>query len=173
MFVMTPTKDDERMTFGERLKALRKKAGLTQEELAEAVDVHINSVSRWENNELTPKTLKIKALAKALNVTELDLLNDQPPDSGEWVITLKVSNKLEKEEINLIGNVQPVTSIQATPDGCSLTIQAGWGRLETKKDLEQLFNRILDETYPAIRSNGVALGGIKKREVVRKGRSRK
>ena len=159
--------------FGERLKKLRKKAGLTQTQLAETVGVSLLTCFRWEKNERAPRLEDIKALAQALNVPESDLLNDPPPNSGEWVITLKVNNKLEKEEINLIGNVQPVTAIQATPDGCSITIQAGWGRLETKKDLEQLFNRILDETYPAIRSNGVALGGIKEREVVRKGRSRK
>ena len=115
--------------FGERLKKLRKKAGLTQEELAEKAGVSNITISQWENGIYAPTMTRIKALAQALNVPESDLLNDPPPVSGEWVITLKVSNKLEKEEINLIGNVQPVTSIQATPDGCSLTIQAGWGRL--------------------------------------------
>ena len=161
MFAMTPTKDDERMTFGERLKTLRKKAGLTQEQLADIISVEHNSISRWEKSTDIPKVQNLQALAKALNVTELDLLNDQPPDSGEWVITLKVNNKLEKEEINLIGNVQPVTSIQATPDGCAVTIQAGWDMLKTKKQLEQLFKRILKETYPAMRGNGVAFGSIK------------
>ncbi len=147
--------------FGERLKKFRKKSGLTQTQLAEAVGVSLLTCFRWEKNERAPRLEDIKALAQALNVPESDLLNDPPPNSGEWVITLKVNNKLEKEEINLIGNVQPVTSIQATPDGCAVTIQAGWGMLETKKGLEQLFKRILKETYPAMRSNGVALGGIK------------
>ena len=147
--------------FGERLKKFRKKSGLTQEKLADLIGVHETTIRRWENQGDNPKLGEMKALAQALNVSEADLLNDPPPASGEWVITLKVSNKLEKEEINLIGNVQPVTSIQATPDGCAVTIQAGWGMLETKKGLEQLFKRILKETYPAMRSNGVALGGIK------------
>ena len=147
--------------FGERLKKLRKKSGLTQEELAERTGYSIMTIRRWEWGTRDPRTEGIKALAQALNVPESDLLNDPPPASGEWVITLKVSNKLEMEEINLIGNVQPVTSIQATPDGCAVTIQAGWGMLETKKGLEQLFKRILKETYPAMRSNGVALGGLK------------
>ena len=148
-------------SFGKRLKTLRKKAGLTQEKIAERTGYSIMTVRRWEWGTRNPRLEEIKALAQALNVPESDLLNDPPPASGEWVITLKVNNKLEKEEINLIGNVQPVTSIQATPDGCAVTIQAGWGMLETKKGLEQLFKRILKETYPAMRSNGVALGGIK------------
>ena len=147
--------------FGVRLKKLRKKAGLTQEELAEKAGVSNITISQWENGIYAPTMTRIKALAQALNVPESDLLNDPPPNSGEWVITLKVNNKLEKEEINLIGNVQPVTSIQATPDGCAVTIQAGWDMLKTKKQLEQLFKRVLKETYPAMRGNGVAFGSIK------------
>ena len=147
--------------FGERLKKLRKKAGVTQEKLADLIGVHETTIRRWENQGDNPKLGEMKALAQALNVPESDLLNDPPPNSGEWVITLKVNNKLEKEEINLIGNVQPVTSIQATPDGCAVTIQAGWDMLKTKKQLEQLFKRIIKETYPAMRGNGVAFGSIK------------
>ena len=147
--------------FGERLKKLRKKAGLTQEELAEKAGVSNITISQWENGIYAPTMTRIKALAQALNVPESDLLNDPPPNSGEWVITLKTATKFEKEEIDLTGNVQPVTSILATPDGCVVTIQAGWDMLKTKKQLEQLFKRILKETYPAMRGNGVAFGSIK------------
>ena len=147
--------------FGERLKKLRKKSGLTQTQLAETVGVSLLTCFRWEKNERAPRLEDIKALAQALNVPESDLLNDPPPASGEWVITLKTATKFEKEEIDLTGNVQPVTSILATPDGCVVTIQAGWDMLKTKKQLEQLFKRILKETYPAMRGNGVAFGSIK------------
>ena len=37
-------------TLASRLRELRKKAGLTQDELAEYVEVHLNTVSRWENS---------------------------------------------------------------------------------------------------------------------------
>lgn len=45
----------DKNNFSERLRKLRKKAGLTQEELAEYVEVHLNTVSRWENDIDTPK----------------------------------------------------------------------------------------------------------------------
>lgn len=38
------------MTFGERLKELRKKRGLTQKELAQLISAKNNSVSNWEND---------------------------------------------------------------------------------------------------------------------------
>ena len=36
------------MTFGERIKALRKERGMTQEELAERLSVTRQTVSKWE-----------------------------------------------------------------------------------------------------------------------------
>ena len=150
--------------FGQRLKTLRKKAGLTQPELADLIGVHETTIRRWENdyaNSSKPNIGYIQALAKALNVSENDLLNDPAPEKpGDWVITFKIADKFTKEEINLTGNVQPITSITATPAGCAFTIQADWDMLSSAKGLERLFKRIMKETYPAMRSNGVALGGL-------------
>ncbi|MBQ4400971.1 MAG: helix-turn-helix transcriptional regulator [Synergistaceae bacterium] len=150
-------------TFGSRLKSLRKKAGLTQEELAEAIGVHSVTVSQWESDTYLPKTQNIKALAKALGVPENDLLNDTSPDgeSGEWTIRINVADKFTLEVVDLKGNIQPVAQITATPDGLAFTIKAPWNMVEQKAGLEKLFKRILKESYPAMRGTGVALGGIK------------
>ena len=149
-------------TFGARLKTLRKKAGLTQEQLAEAIGVHSVTVSQWENDTYLPKTLNIKALATALGVPEADLLNDtHPVNSGDWTIRINVADNFYQEVIDLKGNIQPVAQITATPDGCAFTIKANWDLLQSKAGLEKLFKRILKESYPAMRGTGIALGGIK------------
>ena len=149
-------------SFGERLKKFRKKAGLNQTQLAEKIGVSLLTLFRWEKEERQPRIDEVKALAKALEVTENDLLNDPPPDNtGDWVIKIKVEDKFEQEVIDLTGNVQPIAQITSTPAGCAFTIQAGWDMLRTAKELERLFKRIVKETYPAMRSNGIALGGIK------------
>ena len=148
-------------TFGTRLKTLRKKAGLTQEELSEKLNLHEITIRRWETEIRQPRLEEIKTLAKALNVSENDLLNDSPPEkSGDWVITLKVADRFTKEEINLTGNIQPIAQITATPQGCAFMIQADWEMLKTKSGLEKLFKRIAKETYPAMRGTGIALGGL-------------
>lgn len=43
------------MTTGEKLALLRKKKGMTQEELAEALQVSRQSVSRWEMDAAFPE----------------------------------------------------------------------------------------------------------------------
>ena len=47
------------MKFGDKLIALRKKKGLSQEELAEKLGVSRQSVSKWESNNTYPETDKI------------------------------------------------------------------------------------------------------------------
>ena len=148
-------------TLSERIRTFRKKAGLNQEQLAEAVGVSCVTISQWETEIYTPKTLKIKALAKALGVTEADLLNDPPPEhSGEWTIHINVADKFSQEVIDLNGNIQPIAQITVTPDGIAFTVKSDWEKLKTEAGLKQLFKQVL-KAYPAMRNNGVALGAIK------------
>ena len=134
-------------SFGSRLKAFRKKAGLTQEDLADVLGLSYMTIRRWEAGKVTPRLEEIKAIAKALGVSESDLLNDPHPEhSGEWTIHINVADKFTKEEINLNGNIQPIAQITVTPDGIAFTIKANWDKLDTKDGLKQLFKQVLKLT---------------------------
>ena len=61
------------MTLGENLQRLRKEAGLSQEEVAQALFVSRQSVSKWENDRAEPGVENLKALAQLYRVT-LDCL---------------------------------------------------------------------------------------------------
>ena len=76
------------MTFGERLKELRKKRGLTQKELAQLISAKNNSVSNWENDQNIPTASVVFSLARALNVTIEDLINHltNEPAMKSWSI---------------------------------------------------------------------------------------
>ncbi len=75
------------MTTGEKIAALRRGAGLSQETLAGRLGVSRQAVSRWETNESLPDTDKIIQLSRLLNVsTDYLLLEDcrppEPPDAS-------------------------------------------------------------------------------------------
>ena len=64
------------MTTGEKLAVLRKKNGMTQEDLAEVLGVSRQSVSRWEMDVAFPETDKLIRLGKLFECSIDFLLND-------------------------------------------------------------------------------------------------
>lgn len=62
------------MTTGERIKAARVAAGLTQSELSSKLEVPFQSVSQWERGTRNPKLATIKRIANALGITVAELM---------------------------------------------------------------------------------------------------
>ena len=69
------------MTFSDKLIALRKKAGWSQEELAERLNVSRQSVSKWESAQSMPDIDKILQLSSLFSVTTDCLLKDGQDDT--------------------------------------------------------------------------------------------
>nr|WP_297283184.1 helix-turn-helix transcriptional regulator [uncultured Agathobaculum sp.] len=69
------------MTLGEKITDLRKKRGLSQEELAITLGVSRQAVSKWELGDAMPDTDKVIALADYFDVTTDWLLRDIQPSS--------------------------------------------------------------------------------------------
>ena len=65
------------MTLREKLIVLRDKAGISQMELANQLDVSRQAVSRWESGDTTPSMDKLKTLAKIYDVSLDWLCNDE------------------------------------------------------------------------------------------------
>lgn len=62
-----------------RLMQYRKKAGLSQEELADKLGVSRQAVSKWECAESSPDTDNLIALAKIYNISLDELINGEAP----------------------------------------------------------------------------------------------
>ena len=54
------------MSFGNKIKDLRTKVGMTQKELAEKLHVSFQTVSRWEKDENEPDISTLKSISKWL-----------------------------------------------------------------------------------------------------------
>lgn len=61
--------------FGKRLRRLRKERGLTQDDIAAAIGVSRQIISRWERNEAVPKAGNLTALADTLGISADYLLH--------------------------------------------------------------------------------------------------
>jgi transcriptional regulator with XRE-family HTH domain len=67
-----------RESFGVRLAVLRKAAGFSQPQLAEAAGVSVGTLRGWEQGRREPLASAVCALARALGVTADELLGCAP-----------------------------------------------------------------------------------------------
>lgn len=65
------------MTLGQKLKQIRKKFGLSQEQLAEIMCVSRQAVTKWENDLGMPDTVNLQALSKIFGITIDYLLSNE------------------------------------------------------------------------------------------------
>lgn len=69
------------MTLGEKLQTLRRSRGLSQEQLAEILEVSRQAVSKWENGDSAPDLDRIRAICTYFGVTTDYLIWDEPEDA--------------------------------------------------------------------------------------------
>ena len=82
------------MKFSEKLLTLRKANNLTQEQLAEKLDVSRQSISKWESEQATPELEKIVALSSIFDVTTDYLLKSSEID--DLSVKTKILEKQQK-----------------------------------------------------------------------------
>ncbi|MGM9875592.1 MAG: helix-turn-helix domain-containing protein [Bacilli bacterium] len=81
------------MTFGEKLKEIRKRFGLTQEKLSGLINVSRQAITKWENDEGLPDITNLQELSKLFGVT-IDYLLDK--DNNLPALTLR--KELDKDK---------------------------------------------------------------------------
>ena len=73
------------MNLSEKIQLCRKQAGLSQEALAEKLNVSRQAVSKWETGAAEPELSKLRALAAAFGVTADWLLSEEDAADGNSV----------------------------------------------------------------------------------------
>lgn len=81
------------MVFSERLQTLRKEKRLSQEQLAELLNVSRQAVSKWESGQTYPEIDKLIKLSDLFNITIDDLIKDK---TSECIAT--INDDSQKEE---------------------------------------------------------------------------
>lgn len=91
------------MEFNKILYDLRKKKGISQEELANEINVTRQTISKWELGESTPDMEKMIALSNYFDITLDELVLGRKPSSieenkKETVVTKIMNNKILTQE---------------------------------------------------------------------------
>lgn len=88
------------MTLGERLTCKRKEKGLSQEEVANTLNVTRQTVSKWELDQSLPDFDKIIPICKLYDITSDELLTGKCNKEKEIVETDTIDPKEENEKRN-------------------------------------------------------------------------
>lgn len=80
------------MTLGQKLKEIRKKFGLSQEQLAEIINVSRQAITKWETDAGLPDTENLKELSRIFGISIDYLL-----DNNNELPLLVMKKKLDKE----------------------------------------------------------------------------
>ena len=83
------------MNFGKKILDARKKANLSQEEIAEKLNITRQTVSKWESNETVPNINQVKLLAKIYKISLEELLNYNKVDEEIESIIKKTNTKTQ------------------------------------------------------------------------------
>ena len=82
----------EQQNIGDNISKYRKQMGLSQEKIAEYMDVSRQAVTKWENNISRPSTDNLIRLAEILNVNVEDLLGNKKDEHVQSKEMYKNSN---------------------------------------------------------------------------------
>ena len=98
------------MTFSEKLADLRRKAGMSQEQLADRLGVTRQSVSKWESGTAMPELVKLISLSELFDVSVdylvKDWMEEPAAESGGEDLSARQAERLEQKVDELTNYVK-------------------------------------------------------------------
>lgn len=79
------------MTLAEKLKSIRKQAGMSQEQLAEKLGVSRQAVTKWETDAGIPDVENVIAISALFDISIDELLSNEKGAKNRLIICLKAS----------------------------------------------------------------------------------
>lgn len=136
--------DLKSLTLGRRIQALRKEHALTQDALAERMDVTPQAVSKWENDQSCPDIMSLPQLARELHTTVDTLLTGEAaatpalPQKKPEELIVRISIHPEDEARVCLNLPFTVFRLGALHNLISFTFHANEGELDAEALAQQL-----------------------------------
>ena len=120
--------------FAQKLRELRRQKGLSQTELAKAVNVALLTVFRWEKGERQPRINELQRLCEIFECTKSELLNEQSPE--DWELRVLVNKKGVLTADMTTGKSSAVLNV--SDEAMAITLSAGYELWEDDAKFEEL-----------------------------------
>ena len=101
------------MTLGEKIRGLRKKQGLSQEDVSRKINVSRQAISKWEQDLVLPDTVNLMKLCDCFGITLAELTGDVEKTNKEICDKTKKIHKSAVSSI-VIGCILTVFSVVIT-----------------------------------------------------------
>ena len=114
---------------GKMIAELRKKQGLTQQQLADKLDLSNKTISKWESGNGSPDISNLLVLAEALEISVDELLKGEINTSEPYADSESVKDYLSRKELSAEQKKERVIIVLAACIGAVLGILAynlGW-----------------------------------------------
>lgn len=129
------------MRFNNKLKVLRKQYNLTQEELAERLDVSRQAITKWESGEGMPDIDNLKQIAELFETTIDDLVADEkevePREPEVFVKELAIDHSKHYDihvgkagEINLLATDEEKVRVEVSSTDTKVKFDDHYNRLD-------------------------------------------
>jgi transcriptional regulator with XRE-family HTH domain len=93
------------MSLPERLIALRKVRGLSQQQMADAIGIHVNSLKKYENGQAQPSLDVFKKIAITFNVSSDALLFEEQNTDDSPMRLIEAIQQLRPEQRHVVNEV--------------------------------------------------------------------
>lgn len=121
------------------IKQWRKRIGLTQEKLADLVNVHLNTLSRWELGQREPRASEIAKLCEVLGVSEAELLRG--PAEDVWELRV-VFDREGKGVMDLTHGATSSATLEIGDNGMGITLSGAFPLWEDDEKFEDLISQL-------------------------------
>lgn len=127
------------------IKQWRKRVGLTQEKLADLVNVHLNTLSRWELGQREPRASEIAKLCEVLGVSEAELLRG--PAEKRWEVRVILEEPKEVDVMNLTKDAPNEALVEIGTHKIAVKIV---GDVENESELDTLLAEVREKALDGL-----------------------
>lgn len=132
------------MNFSEKLKEIRKKEGISQEQLAEKIGVSRQAITKWETGKGLPDVENMVIIAEIFKTTLDELLTDSvkkaTPETSEYTSETIYDIDCEKHFDITIGSAAQVLLLSGDDEKLHIKLSS-----KTLENLDSMFKVKLDE----------------------------